>query len=285
MIIVTGAAGFIGSVMVGKLNNKGFTDIVPVDDFSNPAKELNLANKAIREKVDRNIFFEWLDTNHRDVDFIFHLGARTDTTEFDMSIFDKLNLNYSKQMWQACVKYGIPLVYASTIALMWIAGIEFNVVTLTAIILALGLLLDDAVVVMENIERHYREKQNSIYEAVLSGTREIMFADFSGTVTTMIALSPILFVGGYPQTVFRPLVGTLLLALTASYIISITAVGVSTFHPVMYAVIDENYPENKGRVMGLYEGFGTGAILLMYLINGYLIRWIGIRGVLIPAKQ
>jgi MFS transporter, FSR family, fosmidomycin resistance protein len=64
-------------------------------------------------------------------------------------------------------------------------------------------------------------------------------------------------------------------------LISITAVGVSTFHPVMYAVIDENYPENKGRVMGMYEGVGTGAILLMYLINGYLIRWIGIRGVLI----
>ena len=64
-------------------------------------------------------------------------------------------------------------------------------------------------------------------------------------------------------------------------LISITAVGVSTFHPVMYAIIDENYPENKGRVMGLYEGFGTGAILLMFLINGFLIRWIGVRGVLI----
>ena len=118
----------------------------------------------------------------------------------------------------------IPLVYASTIALMWIVGIEFNVVTLTAIILALGLLLDDAVVVMENIERHYHQRQDSIHGAVFSGTKEIMFADFSGTITTMIALSPILFVGGYPQTVFRPLVGTLLLALTASYIISITAV-------------------------------------------------------------
>ena len=118
----------------------------------------------------------------------------------------------------------IPLVYASTIALMWIVGIEINIVTLTAIILALGLLLDDAVVVMENIERHYQQRPDSIYTAVLSGTKEIMFADFSGTITTMIALSPILFVGGYPQTVFRPLVGTLLLALTSSYIISITAV-------------------------------------------------------------
>ena len=122
------------------------------------------------------------------------------------------------------VLFTIPLVYASTVALMWLVGIEFNVVTLTAIILALGLLLDDAVVVMENIERHYQEAGEDIRGAVLRGTREIMFADLSGTVTTMIALAPILFVGGYPQTIFRPLTGTLLLALGASYLISITAV-------------------------------------------------------------
>jgi multidrug efflux pump subunit AcrB len=118
----------------------------------------------------------------------------------------------------------IPLVYASTIALMWLVGIDFNVVTLTAIILALGLLLDDTVVVMENIERHYKELGKNIKDAVYDGTKEIMFADFSGTVTTMIALAPMLFVGGYPQTVFAPLVGTLLLALIASYFISIVAV-------------------------------------------------------------
>ncbi len=118
----------------------------------------------------------------------------------------------------------IPLVYASTIALMWLVGIDFNVVTLTAIILALGLLLDDTVVVMENIERHYKELGKKIHDAVFDGTKEIMFADLSGTVTTMIALAPMLFVGGYPETVFAPLVGTLLLALAASYIISIVAV-------------------------------------------------------------
>jgi len=60
----------------------------------------------------------------------------------------------------------IPLVYASTIALMWLVGIDFNVVTLTAIILALGLLLDDTVVVMENIERHYRELRKEIRTAI-----------------------------------------------------------------------------------------------------------------------
>jgi multidrug efflux pump subunit AcrB len=88
----------------------------------------------------------------------------------------------------------------------------------------LGLLLDDTVVVMENIERHYRELHKDIHAAVFDGTKEIMFADLSGTITTMLALSPMLFVGGYPQTVFAPLVGTLLLALLASYFISIVAV-------------------------------------------------------------
>jgi multidrug efflux pump subunit AcrB len=128
------------------------------------------------------------------------------------------------------VLFTIPLVYASTIALMWVVGIEFNVVTLTAIILALGLLLDDTVVVMENIERHYKELKKPIKSAVYDGTKEIMFADLSGTLTTMVALAPMLFVGGYPQTIFAPLVGTLLLALLASYVISIIAVPLLSLH-------------------------------------------------------
>ncbi|WP_457570935.1 efflux RND transporter permease subunit [Desulfovulcanus sp.] len=122
------------------------------------------------------------------------------------------------------VLFTIPVVYASTIAMMYLFDIEFSVVTLTAIILALGLLLDDAVVVMENIERHYKELNKPINQAVLEGTKEILFADLSGTITTMAALFPILFVGDYPQTIFRPLVSTLLIALGASYIISITTV-------------------------------------------------------------
>jgi len=124
----------------------------------------------------------------------------------------------------------IPLVYATTIALMWLVGLDFNVITLTSVILALGLLLDDTVVVMENIERHYHELREDIHRAVFDGTKEIMFADLSGTITTMIALAPMLFVGGYPQTVFAPLVGTLLLALAASYIISIIVVPLLSLH-------------------------------------------------------
>ncbi len=116
MIVVTGAAGFIGSCLVNKLNNKGFKDLVVVDDFGNAAKNKNLESKVYRKKVDRMVFFEWLRENHQQINFIFHIGARTDTTEFNVAVFDELNLNYSKEVWRLCAAYGIPLVYASSAA-------------------------------------------------------------------------------------------------------------------------------------------------------------------------
>ncbi len=120
------------------------------------------------------------------------------------------------------VGLSIPFVYIITIAIMWLLGMEFNIVTLTAIILALGLLIDDAVVIVENIERHYYELKKTIKNAVIEGTREVLLADFSGTVSTMAMLIPILFVGDYPQRIFRPLCGTLLIALVVSYFVSVT---------------------------------------------------------------
>ncbi len=116
MIIVTGAAGFIGSCLVSRLNNEGFIDIVAVDDFSHPDKEKNLTGKKLTHKVDRDTFHSWLKGNHKLVQFIFHIGARTDTTEFDQEIFDRLNLNYTKELWKLCVEFGLPMVYASSAA-------------------------------------------------------------------------------------------------------------------------------------------------------------------------
>jgi len=116
MIVVTGAAGFIGSVMTGKLNQEGFLDLVLVDDFNREDKVRNYSERKYTEKVERNEFFRWLDHNHRFVQSIVHLGARTDTTEFDKSVFDRLNFGYSVKIWEACVKYGLPLIYASSAA-------------------------------------------------------------------------------------------------------------------------------------------------------------------------
>jgi ADP-L-glycero-D-manno-heptose 6-epimerase len=116
MIVVTGAAGFIGSCIVEKLNENGLNDVILVDNFSNPQKNHNIEGKSFSEKVERTQFFEWLDLNHKKVEFIIHIGARTDTTEFRKVIFDELNLNYTIHVWNACVAYGIPLIYASSAA-------------------------------------------------------------------------------------------------------------------------------------------------------------------------
>ncbi|TAF63334.1 MAG: ADP-glyceromanno-heptose 6-epimerase [Cytophagales bacterium] len=120
MIIITGTSGFIASCLIEKLNKEGFFSIVAVDDYTptpkNSVKEKNLANKTIKEKVDRKNLFQWLENNTQQIEFIFHLGARTDTTEFNQSIFDELNLHYSQKIWNFCTQNQIPLVYASSAA-------------------------------------------------------------------------------------------------------------------------------------------------------------------------
>ena len=116
MIVVTGALGFIGSCLISKLNKEGVTNIVAVDDFSKVEKERNLEGKTLKTKVGRKDFISWLEDFNEEVGFIYHIGARTDTTEFDKDIFDELNLEYTKSIWKICSKCSIPLVYASSAA-------------------------------------------------------------------------------------------------------------------------------------------------------------------------
>jgi len=113
---VTGGAGFIGSNLITKLNSENFNDIVVVDSFENKNKLANLKGKKLSTQIDRDDFFDWLNQNNEMVEFIFHLGAKTDTTLTDNSVFDKYNLNYTKEIWKACCKYQIPLIYASSAA-------------------------------------------------------------------------------------------------------------------------------------------------------------------------
>ncbi|MGB9747191.1 MAG: ADP-glyceromanno-heptose 6-epimerase [Bacteroidales bacterium] len=116
MIVITGAAGFIGSALAHYLNEQFYNDLVLVDDFSRTDKGRNLKGLQYTALVPRDEFDHWLDGNHRLVQFVFHLGARTDTAEFNRVVFERLNLNYSKMVWARCVQYGLPLVYASSAA-------------------------------------------------------------------------------------------------------------------------------------------------------------------------
>jgi ADP-L-glycero-D-manno-heptose 6-epimerase len=116
MIIVTGAAGFIGSCLVKRLNQDNFNAVVAVDKFGDPAKEKNLTGAKVGEFVDRENFMTWLDKNYELVDFIFHIGAKTDTSEFDTVLLNRMNTQYTKDIWTRSIQHQIPLVYASSAA-------------------------------------------------------------------------------------------------------------------------------------------------------------------------
>jgi len=116
LIVVTGAAGFIGSCLVGYLNRHGFYNLLLVDDFSRTDKMPNLENKQFSFKVDREEFFPYLSHEKPAIDFVFHIGARTDTTEFDYRVHQRLNVEYTEKLWNYCTVWQIPLIYASSAA-------------------------------------------------------------------------------------------------------------------------------------------------------------------------
>lgn len=125
-IVITGAAGFIGSCLVGYLNEQGFEQLILVDDFSREDKLPNLAGKKFKEQIERDQFFNWLVETQPAINFIFHIGARTDTTEFDYAVHQRLNVEYSQTLWKYCADNKIPFVYASSAATYGAGDLGYN---------------------------------------------------------------------------------------------------------------------------------------------------------------
>jgi ADP-L-glycero-D-manno-heptose 6-epimerase len=115
-IILTGAAGFIGSAMAGYLNEQGYNNLILVDDFGTEAKRPNWEGKSYAHIVERQSLEQWLQDWGEEVDYVIHLGARTDTTEFDYAIHQELNVEYSQMLWKFCTENQIPFIYASSAA-------------------------------------------------------------------------------------------------------------------------------------------------------------------------
>ena len=116
MIVVTGAAGFIGSRLAHALMKKNYRKLVLVDDFSVEAKKRNFDTLTVINKIHRDQFLPWLRVHAAQVECVFHLGARTDTSEQDQELLFKLNTSYSKEIFKVCATAQIPLIYASSAA-------------------------------------------------------------------------------------------------------------------------------------------------------------------------
>jgi len=125
-IIVTGAAGFIGSCMVQFLNEQGYENLILVDDFGVEAKRKNWESKQFVNIVERYNLFDWLHLHKPKIDFVIHLGARTDTTEFDYAVHEELNVEYSQDVWNYCTAYNVPLIYASSAATYGDGGFGYD---------------------------------------------------------------------------------------------------------------------------------------------------------------
>ena len=122
----------------------------------------------------------------------------------------------------AAAAFSIPMVFFGTMAVIWLTGGGLNIVIYTAIILALGMLTDDAVVVLENVERHLNELKEDLNTAIVKGTKEVIAPVFAGTISTIAVAFPLMFVGGFPEKIFKPLIFTLIIALILSFFLAIT---------------------------------------------------------------
>jgi len=116
MIVITGSAGFIASFLAEQFNKDNENDLILVDDFTKENKKVNHLDLTCHKKIDRSEFIEWFNSNGHIVDYVIHLGARTDTTEMDYRIHEVLNVKYSQDIWNICTSKNIPLIYASSAA-------------------------------------------------------------------------------------------------------------------------------------------------------------------------
>lgn len=122
------------------------------------------------------------------------------------------------------VAISMPLVFLTTIGFMKLLDMKLDMVTLSALILSIGIVVDDSIVVVENIIRHVEEYNKNIVTATIDAVREISLSTWAGTTTTLIVLVPLLFMEGFVGEMFKPLSTTLIIALISSVTLSLTVI-------------------------------------------------------------
>ncbi len=249
--------------------------------------DVSKAARAAMQRLEKeypNIRFEISDTQR---DLIEQANTNMLEALRDAIIYTLLVIMIFLGNFRAIIAAGlsIPMVFFATMAIIWMTGGGLNIVIYTAIILALGMLTDDAVVVLENIERHLTEEHEDLQTAIYKGTKEVLSPVFAGTIATIAILFPLMFVGGFPQKIFQPLIETLIIALLVSYFLSVTFIPLlsawlyrnGTGKTKIEMLFEKLYQNTIGRLVSPYVGiirFSNGkwwALRRMLLTAGVLV--------------
>jgi multidrug efflux pump subunit AcrB len=127
------------------------------------------------------------------------------------------------------VAFSMPLTFLSTLGLMKLFDMKLDLVTLSALILSIGFVIDNSIVIVENIMKHKeKNKEGGIVSAAINGTNEIASSVLSGTITTIVVLVPLIFMQGFVGEMFKPVSMTLIFALSSSVIIAFTVIPIVT---------------------------------------------------------
>jgi multidrug efflux pump subunit AcrB len=240
------------------------------------SKEARTQMKILEQKYP-NIRFEISDTQQ---DLIEQANTNMLEALKDAVIYTLIVIMIFLGNFRAIIAAGlsIPMVFFSTMAIIWLTGGELNIVIYTAIILALGMLTDDAVVVLENIERRLNEKHENLEDAITHGTKEVLNPVFAGTIATIAILFPLMFIGGFPEKIFRPLIETLIIALIVSWFLSITFIPSlskwlyknGTGKTKIEKIFEKFYENTIGRLVSPYVGiikFSNGKFRILRRIG------------------
>ena len=169
------------------------------------------------------------------------------------------------------VSVSIPLAFLTSLVVLWFSPYTLNMVTLSGLIIAVGIVLDASIVVLENIYRHFREMDRpDAIRAAREGTSEVALAVMGGTLTTVIVLVPVMFTGGYTQQTMRPLNMMIAATILASQLIAMTVI------PLMASRLLARPHEHKNFLERFFSNTDKGVGLLSRLYLGILrktLRW------------
>jgi multidrug efflux pump subunit AcrB len=233
-------------------------------------------NRALKDMKVRysNIQFEIADTQE---ELIETSNSNIIDALRDAIIFVSIVMLFFLSNWRAVVIsfVSIPLVFLLTLATLWLMGKELNLTVMTGIILALGMLVDNAVVVLENIERHLHDLKEEVDTAIRRGTEEVLSPVLVGTIGTVVVIAPLMYIGGFPEAIFAHLVRPVLIAAFVSYFLAVT------FIPQVSAYWYRNGLPPKNRWESAIERFyqrtlapGAGMYvgMLAYALKGSWLR-------------